>query len=317
MARKKQSQRQRQRQSQRQTVIVKVGGEDKPKRRARRRRAPRRSGGGGGGGDFPPMMPIQMPVVAYQTGYGSFPLIQGSSAPPPPPDSFPYRTKVDVQRPLLEDVGVGTHGFAEVPSPPGTEEVFRPSGKSQELFRESSERAKMMSEDIDSLLMQSVLPSKPLEVEKPFVPVSARASSGERRPEVYEPTAREGIERMDMLFEDMSSEMNRMMEPFQPSAPSREPIRIAPVQSDEPFGGVPPEPVIKVEPFQFRPRAPPAEPERVVSVRRPRQSVPNIPSKADLVMEYKRVFGRNPPTRLTKMQIYLQIIARLESKKLS
>jgi hypothetical protein len=249
------------------------------------------------------MMPIQMPVVAYQTGYGSFPLIQGSSAPPPPPEPFPYRTKVDIQRPLLEDVGVGTHGFAEIPSPPGTEEVFRPSAKSEELFRESSERAKMISEDIDSLLMQSVLPSKPLEVEKPFVPVSAKASSGERRPEVYEPTAREGIERMDMLFEDMSSEMTRMIEPFQPS---RQP-RIAPVQSDEPFGGVP---------QGRRSDGPPLAPEPLTPVRRRRQSLPDMPSKAELVEEYKRIYGRNPPSRMTKTQIYLQLLAGIERKQL-
>jgi hypothetical protein len=56
--------------------------------------------------------PIPMPNVIYQTGYGTFPLIQG----PPIMNPFPYKPPVEIKRPMMEDVGVGTEGFVEIPT---------------------------------------------------------------------------------------------------------------------------------------------------------------------------------------------------------
>lgn len=283
MARKKQSQRQRQ--SQRQTVIVKVG-EVKSKRRARRRRAPKRSGGG----EQPLIAPIQMPIVSYQTGYGSFPLIQGSSAPPAP-EPFPYKAVAEIKKPVMEDVGVGTHGFVEISAPIGTEEVFR-----KPVAPEKKEIKMMEREDIASIKLGEsrfnfepvreeriemprpvgVLPSVGLETERPFI-----VDREERD--------RESEERVKMMYEDISS-----------------PFWTPRVQSDEPFGGVP---------QGRRSDGPPLAPEPVapVPVRRRRQ---NLPTKAELVEEYKRIYGRNPSSRMTKTQIYVKVLAGLERREL-
>lgn len=93
-------------QSVRQVVNVNVG--EVRRKRSKRSRRPRSSGGG----ESQMMAPIPMPNVIYQTGYGTFPLIQG----PPVMNPFPYRPPVEIKRPMMEDVGVGTEGFVEIPT---------------------------------------------------------------------------------------------------------------------------------------------------------------------------------------------------------
>ena len=90
-------------QSVRQVVNVNIG--EVRRKRSKRSRRPKREGG-------QMMAPIPMPNVIYQTGYGTFPLIQG----PPVMNPFPYKPPVEIKRPMMEDVGVGTEGFVEIPT---------------------------------------------------------------------------------------------------------------------------------------------------------------------------------------------------------
>lgn len=95
-------------QTAKQTQIVNVRiGEVKRKRSKRRRRR----SGGGGGESMQLQAPIPLPTVSYQTGYGSFPLIQGQ----PVMNPFPYSAPAGIPKPVLEDIGqVGTHGREEI-----------------------------------------------------------------------------------------------------------------------------------------------------------------------------------------------------------
>lgn len=113
-----------------QTVIVKVGDR---KRKSSGRRKPKQE-------VREVELPRQMPIIAYQTGYGTFPLIQGSPIMPPKesqssiPEPFAYKPTEEIVKPVMEDVGVGRYGFADIPSPPGTEEVFRKTKPSLPVF---------------------------------------------------------------------------------------------------------------------------------------------------------------------------------------
>ena len=120
---KRTRQKQKQRQKQTQNVVVNIQGEPK---RARRRRAQKRPQPDVALIDY--LQPRQMPTVVYQTGYGTYPIIQGQQPPAPPsqPKPFymepPQPTIVDMTAdfsrmrvPVLEDTGmVGTEGFVEI-----------------------------------------------------------------------------------------------------------------------------------------------------------------------------------------------------------
>lgn len=184
-------------QSVKQTVIVQVG-ESKSKRRGKRRT----KGGGRGGEQAPQMMPIQAPVVAYQTGYGSFPMIQGA----PIKEPFTYKPPAEIGKSVMEDVGVGTEGFVSIldrptkketlgelisPVPP---EFFRasvPSDPAKGIYipalsykpeprqneTERSEAYKMLREDVASTgLAQIDMPLEPFPVltERAFADVPVK-----------------------------------------------------------------------------------------------------------------------------------------------
>jgi len=158
-----------QRQSQKQTVIVKIGREDKSKRRTRRRRVPKRSGV-----EQPPSMPTPMPVVAYQTGYGNFPMIQGPVAPPVAQpqvtEPFLFKAPAEIKKPVMEDVGVGSHGFVEIVD---SKEEIQPKQfvrPKQYIPPETAPIPIPVDERIELPKEVGILPSVGLEAERPFIP---------------------------------------------------------------------------------------------------------------------------------------------------
>jgi hypothetical protein len=112
---KKTSQRQRQKQSVKQVVNVRIG--EVKSKKSKRRRAKRQPSGADA--DFLNYLtPQQMPLVAYQTGYGTFPLSQGSAftyqptpqlSQPTPATTFPTSTQ-----PQWEDTGLYGSGGANI-----------------------------------------------------------------------------------------------------------------------------------------------------------------------------------------------------------
>ena len=163
-------------QSVKQTVIVKVGEQAKRKHRRRRRRERRQQQE-----EIQQQIqaPIQMPVVAYRTGYGGFPLIQG--APVQEPTRPPPRITATV--PVMEDVGTGTHGFADIPAPAGTEEVYK--------------KIKPAHSEMVRVPEENVFPSKPKESDKQLIPP----------PPEGKPIREPWIERFNMYKADLESMM--------------------------------------------------------------------------------------------------------------
>lgn len=134
-------------QTAKQTQIVNVRiGEVKRKRskRSKRRR------GGGGGESMQLSAPIPLPTVSYQTGYGSFPLIQGQSVMNP----FPYSAPAGIPKPTLEDIGqVGTSGREEILVKPTKSEqlseMIAPISRGEDLKAQMQERGKPASFKLD------------------------------------------------------------------------------------------------------------------------------------------------------------------------
>jgi hypothetical protein len=106
----------KQKQKQTQIVNVNIHGEAKRKStRRRKRRQPKPTMEDIASADY--LQPRQMPIVAYQTGYGTYPIIQGQPAQSvPAPQPF-YMTPPAPRSISLvpEDIGqVGTEGAVEI-----------------------------------------------------------------------------------------------------------------------------------------------------------------------------------------------------------
>jgi hypothetical protein len=113
-------------QKQKQTQIVNVNIRGEPKRkstRRRKRRQPKPTMEDVARADY--LQPQQLPIVAYQTGYGTYPIIQGQPAQNvPPPQPF-YMTPPAPRSISLvpEDIGqVGTEGAVEILEQPTKKE---------------------------------------------------------------------------------------------------------------------------------------------------------------------------------------------------
>lgn len=197
-----------QKQSVKQTVIVKIG-EVKRKRSKRSKRRPRE--GGEGGQSF---APIPMPVVAYSTGYGSFPLIQGA----PVKEPFTYKPTADITRPVMEDVGVGTEGFVTILDKPTKKEtlaeLIEPAKIQPEPFRISAPSDPVkginLRRPIESIDDPPVsVPSKPSsfpEPDEPPIKLESSSSMKPSAPEMYDvsrPQIRYGTKQfyIDRIYE--------------------------------------------------------------------------------------------------------------------
>jgi hypothetical protein len=137
------SQRQKQKQSVKQVVNVRIGEiKHKKSKRKRARRQP--SAEAIDMANY--LTPQQMPIVAYQTGYGSFPVSQGNAfsyqptpqlTSPTPATTFPTSTQ-----PQWEDTGLVGSGGAAVILPQPTkkeqlEEFVQPVAKAMPSFESS------------------------------------------------------------------------------------------------------------------------------------------------------------------------------------
>ena len=301
-----------QKQSVKQTVIVKLG-EVKRKRAKRSAKPPtakRRPPSAAG-----EIAPINLPIVAYQTGYGSFPLMQSTT---PSPDPFPFKKSVEEivkpSMPMFEDVGVGTEGFVEILDLPTKAEtladLIEPVRQQPDPFRAPS-------------IASSPRIGDPFKIQSPSPPAklpSARLSPPIRMESPAEGTFGEIIRSPSVSSGSTSAILSplREEEPFLFAAEGGYGER--PRTIDDFFRPLPFSPDIsKAAPFDYREQSSPpspkkpksvssranlimAQPPAIISMGTP-ALLPVKQTKKSLANLYQAKFGKLPPTKLTKAQL--------------
>ena len=122
MAKRKSKATQKQKQKQTQIVNVNIRGEPKQKStRRRKRRQPKPTMEDLARADY--LQPQQLPIVAYQTGYGTYPIIQGQPAQNvPPPQPFYMTPPAPRSISLVPEWQIETEGTSQILEQPTKQE---------------------------------------------------------------------------------------------------------------------------------------------------------------------------------------------------